>query len=41
VQQIVRIHDEQLAVFGGPSGLREAGLLESAVERPRNKWAYD
>jgi len=41
VQQIVRIHDEQLAVFGGPSGLREAGLLESAVERPRNKWTYD
>ncbi len=38
--QIVRIHDEQLAVFGGPAGLRDAGLLQSAIDRPRNKWAY-
>lgn len=38
--QVIRIHDEQLAIFGGPPGLRDRGLLESAVERPRNKWNY-
>ena len=38
--QAERIHAEQLAIFGGPSGLRDAGMLESALERPRNKWAY-
>lgn len=38
--QIIRIHDEQLAIFGGPAGLRDAGLLQSALDRPRNKWAH-
>jgi death on curing protein len=35
--QIVRIHDEQLAIFGGRAGLRDPGLLQSAIDRPRNK----
>jgi death-on-curing protein len=35
------IHGEQLAIFGGPEGLRDAGMLESAIGRPRNKWAYE
>lgn len=34
------MHDEQLAIFGGAAGLRDRGLLEFAVERPRNKWTY-
>ena len=38
---IVAIHDEQLAIHGGPGGLRDIGALESALERPRNKWAYE
>jgi death on curing protein len=38
--QIVQIHAEQLAIFGGPPGLRDAGLLEAAIDRPRNKFAY-
>ncbi|MFZ4532129.1 MAG: type II toxin-antitoxin system death-on-curing family toxin [Alsobacter sp.] len=37
---IVDIHAEQLALFGGPSGLREPGLLDSALVRPVNKWNY-
>jgi death on curing protein len=37
----VAIHDEQLAIFGGPAGLRDMALLESALDRPRNKWAYE
>jgi death on curing protein len=41
VAMIVAIHDEQLLVHGGPSGIRDSGLLESALDRPRNKWAYE
>jgi len=37
---IIAIHDEQLEEFGGPSGLRDRGLLESAVARPLNQYAY-
>lgn len=33
-------HSEQLAMFGGPDGVRDPGLLESAVARAENKWAY-
>ena len=40
-QIIVAIHDEQLAIHGGASGLRDEGLLESALDRPRNKWSYE
>jgi death-on-curing protein len=38
--QAIRMHAEQLAIFGGPPGLRDAGMLVSALDRPRNKWAY-
>jgi death-on-curing protein len=38
---VVAIHDEQLAIHGGSDGLRDAALLESALDRPRNKWAYE
>jgi len=38
---VVAIHDEQLAIHGGSAGLRDATLLESALGRPRNKWAYE
>lgn len=37
---VIDIHSEQLALFGGPPGLRDPGLLESALARPQNKWAY-
>nr|WP_246088771.1 type II toxin-antitoxin system death-on-curing family toxin [Phreatobacter stygius] len=35
------MHDRQLREFGGPPGLRDAGSLESALDRPRNKWTYE
>jgi death-on-curing protein len=38
---IVAIHDEQLAIHGGASGLRDEGMLVSALDRPRNKWLYE
>lgn len=34
------IHDEQLAEHGGQSGVRDQGLLESALARPRNQFSY-
>ena len=33
-------HAEQLALFGGADGIRDLGLLESALARPINKFAY-
>ena len=32
---ILAVHDEQLAEHGGSSGLRDTGLLESALARPQ------
>jgi len=40
-QIIEAIHDEQLAIHGGAGGLRDEGMLESALDRPRNKWSYE
>lgn len=34
------LHDRQLAEHGGPAGLRDAGMLASALARPLNQWAY-
>ena len=34
------LHDESLALHGGAGGLREAGLLDSALARPQNLRAY-
>ena len=34
------IHDRQLAEHGGAVGVRDAGALESALDGPRNRWAY-
>jgi len=37
---VLDIHAEQLALFGGGDGMRDLGLLESALARPLNKFAY-
>ena len=34
------IHSRQLAEHGGADGVRDAGLLESALARPRQLFAY-
>ena len=34
------IHDAQLREHGGTAGIRDEGLLESALARPQQKWAY-
>jgi death on curing protein len=40
VDEVIDMHAEQLAMFGGPEGIRDHGLLESAVLRPVNQWNY-
>ena len=35
------LHLESLAAYGGTPGLRDKGLLESALDRPRNLFAYE
>jgi death on curing protein len=37
---VIAVHDEQLRQFGGPPGLRDQGLLESALG-PLNKHAHE
>ena len=40
-EPVLAIQDEQLREFGGASGVRDEGLLEPALEGPRNKFAYE
>jgi death on curing protein len=35
------IHDEAIYEFGGLAGMRDAGLLESTLDRPRNLLACE
>jgi death-on-curing protein len=37
---VIDVHSEQLALFGGPEGVRDIAMLESALARPMNKFAY-
>jgi death-on-curing protein len=37
---ILAVHDDQLAEHGGRAGVRDAGLLESALARPMQLAAY-
>ena len=39
-QTILAVHDEQLAEHGGAVGVRDEGLLESALARPLNRASY-
>jgi death-on-curing protein len=37
---VLAVHDQLLAAHGGAEGLRDASLLESALARPRQHFAY-
>ncbi len=39
VQLVQAIHSQAVAEFGGSHGVRDMGLLESALDRPRNLYA--
>ena len=40
-EQVLAMHSRQLRRFGGAPGLRDEGILRSALERPVNKWQYE
>jgi death on curing protein len=40
VEIMIDLHAEQLALFGGPDGIRDQGMLESALGRPINKFTH-
>jgi death-on-curing protein len=40
-QVLLLLHDESLAEHGGASGLRDEGLLDSALARPLNLSPYE
>ena len=37
---VLMMHEETLMLHGGPEGVRDLGLLESALARPKNLFAY-
>jgi death-on-curing protein len=39
-QALLLLHGESLAEHGGAAGIRDAGLLDSALARPQNLIAY-
>lgn len=41
IAMVEAMHNEALALFGGGAGMRDRGLLESALDRPRNLFAYN
>lgn len=40
LRTIIAAHEETLAEHGGLAGVRDVGLLESALARPQNLFAY-
>ena len=40
VEEVVEIHADQIDRYGGDAGVRDLGLLESAVHAARNVAAY-
>lgn len=38
IQEVIALHDEFLNLYGGAAGVRDMGLLEAALARPRT-WA--
>ena len=37
---VLAVHQRQVAEHGGETGVRDANLLQSALARPLNLWAY-
>ena len=38
--EVLAFHTQQIALFGGSDGVRDRGLLDSALARPKNLFAY-
>ena len=39
-ETVLTLHEQSLAQFGGLAGIRDEGLLDSALGRPQNLFAY-
>jgi death on curing protein len=39
-EECLALHDMMLSLYGGASGVRDEGLLESALARPQQAFAY-
>jgi death-on-curing protein len=40
-ESLLVLHDRSIALHGGAPGLRDEGLLESALARPANRFHYE
>lgn len=40
IEDALLFHGQLIGVFGGAAGVRDAALLESALDRPRNLFSY-
>ena len=40
-ETVLALHEQLLAEFGGLHGIRDEGLFDSALVRPRQQFAYD
>lgn len=38
--EVTELNRQIVAATGEPFGLRDTGMLASALDRPRNRWAY-
>ena len=38
---LLLLHEESLTAFGGARGMRDEGLLDSALDRARNQYLYE
>ena len=41
LDDVLAIHEDQIARYGGPEGVRDYGLVASAVHRPQQLYHYD
>jgi death on curing protein len=39
-ETVCTLHEQSLAEFGGEAGIRDEGLLDSALSKPENLFAY-
>jgi death-on-curing protein len=39
-QTVLLLHEQSLAEFGGEGGIRDEGLLDSALKKPENLFSY-
>jgi death-on-curing protein len=39
--EVLAYHAQQIQLYGGDPGLRDAGLLDSALAQPQNTYLYD